>query len=128
KDKFGVHHAASCARVKCEEFANFLRFLPRHLFKQLLRGLFGKFGKEVSSVVGSHFLEDIGGLFGVESFHDLRGQALVQFGEDGSGGLLVERGNNALALSGGKLFHHFGEVGGGQILEVLVGDAELAPP
>jgi hypothetical protein len=48
---------------------------------------------------------------GSSFFNDLGGEALVEFGEDGGGGFLVERGDDALALGGGEFFHQFGEIG-----------------
>ena len=123
--KLRVHHAASSGGIEGQEFADLGGFLVGHFFEEFLRRFPGQIGKEVGSGVRGHFLDDVGGLFGIEFFDDLRGEALVQFGEDGRGGLLVERGDNALALGSGKFLHHFGEIGGVEILKLFVSDAEL---
>src|SRR5271165_204437 len=124
-NEFGVHHAASGGWIESEKFADFLRFLVGHFLKEFLGSFFGQLGEEVSSSVGSHFLDDIGGFFRVESFNDLRGEALVEFGKYRGGGFFIERGDDALALRGREFLHHFGEVGGMEVLELFVGDAEF---
>jgi hypothetical protein len=125
ESEFRVHHAAGGGGIEGEEFADFGGFLIGHFFEEFLGGFLGQVGEEVGGSVGSHLLDDVGGFLGVEFFDDLRGEALVEFGENGGGSFLVEGGDDALTLGGGELFHHLGEVGGVEVLEFLVGDAEL---
>src|SRR4029077_18335701 len=49
----------------------------------------------------------------------------VEFREYSGGGLFIERGDDALALSGRELFHHLGEVGGVKVLKFFVSDTQL---
>ena len=123
--ELGVHHAACGRRIKGEQFADVVGFLIRHFFEEFLGGFFGEIGEEVGSGIGSHFLDDVGGFFRIELFDDLRGQAFIELGEDGRRGLFVEGGDDALTLGRGEFFHHFGQIGGVEILEFFVGDAEL---
>ena len=121
----GVHHAASGGGIEGEEFADLAGFLIGHFVEDFFGGFLGEIGEEVGGGVGSHFFQDVGGFFGVEFFDDLGGEALVEFREDGGGGFFVERGDDALPLGGGEFFHHLGEIGGVEIFEFFVGDAEF---
>ena len=123
--EFGVHHAAGGGRIEGEEFANIVGFLIGHFLEKFLGSFFWKIGEEVGGGVGSHFFDDVGGFFRVEFFDDLRGESFVEFGEDGGGGFFVERGDDALALGGGEFFHHLSEIGGVEIFEFFVRDAEF---
>ena len=128
EDKLGIHHATGSGRIVGEQFANFVGFLIRHFVENFFGGLFGEVGKEVSRSVGSHFFDDVGSFFGVEFFDDLGGEPLIKFGEDGGSSLFVEGRDNSLPLGSGELFHHFGKIGGVQIFELFVGDAEFDAP
>ena len=123
--EFRVHHAASGGGIEGQKFADFGSFLVGHFLEELLRSFFGKIGEEIGGGIRGHLFDDVSGLFGIEFFDDLRGESLVEFSENGRGGFLVERGYNALTFCGGKFFHHLGEIGGVEIFEFLVGDAEL---
>ena len=123
--KVGVHHAASGAGVEGEEFADFAGFLAGHFVHHFFEGGLWEIGQDCGGGVGSHFFEDVGGFAGVEFFDDLSGEAFVEFGEDGAGGFFVEGGDDALTLGGGEFFHDGGEVGGVEVFEFFVGDAEF---
>ena len=120
-----IHHAAGGAGIEFEKLADFAGFLAGHFFENFVESVLGKIGEEVGGGVGSHFFENVGGFAGIEFFDDLGGEALVKFGEDGAGGFFVERSDDALAFGGGKIFHDGGEIGGVQIFEFFVGDAQL---
>jgi len=105
--------------------ASFAGFLIGHFLEDFLGGFFGQIGEEVGGGVRSHLFENVGGFFRVEFFDDLGGEAFVEFREDGGGGFFVERGDDALAFGGRKFFHHFGEIGGVQIFEFFVSNAEF---
>ncbi len=124
-DEFGVHHAAGGRGIEGEKFADFLGFLIGHFVEKFFGGFLGKIGEEVGSGVGSHFLDDVGGFFGIESFDDLRGEALVEFGKDSGSGFFVKGCDDSLALGGGEFFHHFSKVGRMQVLKLFVSDTEL---
>jgi len=110
------------SRMKLPDFGS---FLIRHFLKEFLGGFLRKVGQEVSRRIGGHFLDDVGGFFGVEFFDDLCGKALIELGKHSGGRFFIERGNDTLALGGRKLFHHLGQVGRVQVLEFFVGDAEF---
>src|SRR6516162_420778 len=123
--KFGIHHTAGGGRVEGEKLAHFGGFLVWHFLKEFFGGFLGKVGQEVSRSVGRHFLDDVGRFFGIQLFDDLRREALVELGKNCGGGFFVERGNDALALGGRELFHHLGEVGGVEILELFMRDTKF---
>ena len=125
ENEFGVHHAAGGGWIEGEQFADFVGLLIGHFVEDFFGGFLGEVGEKVGGGVWGHFFDDVGGFFGIEFFDDLGGEAFVEFGQDGGGGFFVERGDNSLPFGGGKLFHHFGQVGGMQILEFFVGDAEF---
>ena len=58
---------------------------------------------QVGRLVRVHFLQNVGGFFGVQLLDDLRVQAFVQFGEGFGGGFLVEGSDDGLALDGREL-------------------------
>lgn len=123
--EFGVHHAAGSGGIEGEEFADIVGFLIGHFLEEFLGSFFWKIGEQVGGSIGGHFFDDVGGFFRVQFFDNLRGEALVEFREDGGGGFFVERGDNALALGGGEFFHHLREIGGMEIFEFFMRDAEL---
>jgi hypothetical protein len=125
--KFGIHHAARGGGIESQKFANVIGFLIGHFFEQFFGRFFGEIGEEVGGGVRRHFFDDVGGFFGIEFLDDLRSETFVEFGEHGCRSFLVERGDDALAFCGGKLFHHFGEIGGVKIFELFVGDAKFYP-
>ena len=125
EDELRVHHAARRGRIEGKQFAHFVGFLAGHLFQQLVRGLFRQVGQEVGGSVRGHFLENVCRFFWIQLLDDLRGQALIEFGEDGRSGLFVERSDNSLPLRRGQGFDDFGEIGGVEIFELFVSDAQF---
>ncbi len=123
--EFGVHHAAGSGRIEGEEFADIVGFLIGHFLEKFLGSFFWKIGEQVGGGIGGHFFDDVGGFFRVQFLDDLRGESLIEFREDGGGGFFVERGDDALALGGGEFFHHLREIGGMEIFEFFMRDAEL---
>ena len=65
---------------------------------------------------------------GCQVLDDLRGQALVEFGERFGGGLLIEGSDDRLALVRRQVFHDVRQIGRMHALELLVSDAKFYAP
>ena len=97
-DEIGIHHSAGRIFLEFQEFADFAGLFAGHFAQDFARAFRRHVRDHVGRLVGIHFFENVGGFLGGQGLDDLRGQALVQFGEGFGGGFLVEGGDDGLAL------------------------------
>ena len=123
--EFGVHHAARGIFFELQQGGYFLGVIARQLVQQLAGSLRRKIGQQVGSFVWIHLLQDVAGLLGVEFFHHLGFEAVVELGQCFGRRFLVERFDDGVALAGGELFDDVRQVGRMDPLKLVAGDAQF---
>src|SRR5580658_11006030 len=100
-EELGGHAAGGGFFFVFEEFNDFLTGLRLHLDEDLLSAILGKIGEKVGGGVGIHFLDDVGGAFGIEGFDDGFLDAGFDFFESLGGYVFIESAEDGFALIGG---------------------------
>jgi hypothetical protein len=91
----------------------------------LLSAILGEIGEKVGGGVGVHFLNDVGGAFGVEGFDDGFLDAGLDFFESLGGYVFIESAEDGFTLIGSEIFDDVGDVSGMESGEAFVGDLEF---
>ena len=108
-----------------EKFDDFLAGLGLHLDQDLFGAILREVAEEVGGGVGIHFLDDVGGAFGVERFDDRLLDLGLDLFESFGCDIFVEGAEDGFALVGGEIFDDVGDIGGMERGQAFVRNLEL---
>ncbi len=111
-EELSGHAASGGFLAMLEKFDDFLAGLGLHLDEDLFGTILRKIGEQVGGGVGIHFLDNVGGAFGVERFDDCALNPGLNLFERLGCNIFVKGAEDRFALIGGKVFDDVRDVGG----------------